>query len=90
MRVTIIYASNKAQYIEELDVVENATVKSAIEQSNLLQQHSEVSLKNNQVGIFNQIVSFDTKIKESDRIEVYRPLTMDPMQARRLREKRTK
>lgn len=87
MKVTVTYATPRAQFIKELEVSEGATVIMAIEQSDLLSDCSEISLEKNKVGIFNQIVSLDTKLKDNDRIEIYRPLTMNPMEARRLRAK---
>lgn len=87
MKVSIVYVTLDDQFIKELEIAEDSSVQYAIEQSNVLQEYSEISLDENQVGIFNELVSLDTKLKENDRIEIYRPLTMDPMQARRLRQK---
>ena len=46
---------------------------------------NEISLSTNQVGVFGEVVSLDQIVAAGDRIEIYRPLKMDPMQARRLR-----
>ena len=85
MKVTIVYATTDDQFLAELDLEDGSTVQHAIEQSGLLQQHTEISLNENRVGVFNQIVSLDTKLKDKDRVEVYRSLLIDPMEARRLR-----
>ncbi|RZL37354.1 MAG: RnfH family protein [Rubrivivax sp.] len=37
------------------------------------------------VGIWGRARPLDTPLRERDRIEVYRPLTVDPKEARRLR-----
>ncbi|MFT7724702.1 MAG: RnfH family protein [Roseateles sp.] len=37
------------------------------------------------VGIWGRVRPLDTPLRERDRIEVYRPLTVDPKEARRLR-----
>jgi putative ubiquitin-RnfH superfamily antitoxin RatB of RatAB toxin-antitoxin module len=37
------------------------------------------------VGIWGRLRPLDTPLRERDRIEVYRPLTVDPKEARRLR-----
>ncbi|MCX2864113.1 RnfH family protein [Paucibacter sp. PLA-PC-4] len=37
------------------------------------------------IGIWGRIKPLDTLLRERDRIEVYRPLTVDPKEARRLR-----
>ena len=85
MKVTVVYVTPKIRFIKELEVAENSTVQTVLEQSGVLQQYSEISLDKNKVGIFSEIVSLGTMVKENDRIEIYRALTMDPMEARRLR-----
>jgi putative ubiquitin-RnfH superfamily antitoxin RatB of RatAB toxin-antitoxin module len=37
------------------------------------------------IGIWGRVRPLDTPLRERDRIEVYRPLTVDPMEARRQR-----
>ncbi len=37
------------------------------------------------IGIWGRVRPLDTPLRERDRIEVYRPLTVDPKEARRLR-----
>lgn len=61
------------------------TVANAIEQSNLLQTHPD--LLDMTVGIFARIVSLDTLLKPGDRVEIYRPLLISPMEKRRQRAK---
>jgi len=85
MKVTVVYVTPKTRFVKELEVAENSTVQTVLEQSEVLQQYSEISLDKNKVGIFSEIVSLSTMVKENDRIEIYRALTMDPMEARRLR-----
>ncbi len=85
MRVELVYVTTQTQYIQVLDVAENETIESVIKQSTLLDQYPEINLDQNQVGIFGEVVSLKTKVKLNDRIEIYRPLSMDPMEARRLR-----
>lgn len=37
------------------------------------------------IGIWGRVRPLDTRLRERDRIEVYRPLTVDPKEARRQR-----
>lgn len=87
MRVEVVYIDKDVEFVAELDVAEGATVKTALEQSDALNQHTNISLEENQVGIFSKIVSLDTVLQVGDRVEVYRSLTIDPMESRRLRAK---
>jgi len=38
-----------------------------------------------QVGIYGKKCTFDTRLKNRDRLEIYRPLLLSPTEARRLR-----
>ena len=39
------------------------------------------------IGVWGRIRPLDTPLRERDRIEIYRPLTVDPKEARRVRYK---
>lgn len=45
-------------------------------------------LKNKKLGVFAKLVSDDYIIQDGDRIEIYRPLKISPMEARRARIKK--
>ena len=85
MKVEVVYVNSFGEFVVIVDVPESACVKDAIIKSGLLEKHPEISLHTNQVGIFSSITSLDAPLKLNDRVEIYRPLKMDPMQARRLR-----
>lgn len=42
-------------------------------------------LRELRVGIWGRVRPLDTLLRDRDRVEVYRPLTVDPKEARRLR-----
>jgi len=83
--VQVIYIGSNIEFVKKINVAGDSSVQNAIEQSGLLEQHANLSLENNKVGIFGTIVSLETLLQENDRVEVYQPLKMDPMEARRLR-----
>lgn len=37
------------------------------------------------IGIWGRVMPLDTLLRDRDRVEIYRPLTVDPKEARRLR-----
>jgi hypothetical protein len=37
------------------------------------------------VGIFSKLVKLDEKVRDRDRVEIYRPLIADPKEVRRKR-----
>jgi hypothetical protein len=90
LKVEVVYANVQTQTLLSINVAENSSVQQAIEQSGILQKHPEINLQENKVGIYSELVSLDTKVNANDRIEIYRPLNVDPIEARRLRAKKAK
>lgn len=93
MIVTVVYAqagtASGAQQVIEVEVDSGATVRQAIVASGLLKHVPALGpvqpLDELEVGIWNHRCSLDTVLREGDRIEVYRPLLVDPKEARRIR-----
>jgi uncharacterized protein len=85
--VEVIFAAPEKQVLIKLQVKVNSTVENAIHQSGILQQCPEINLIINKIGIFSKLVSLDTILSAHDRVEIYRPLLVDPKQARRRRAK---
>ncbi len=70
----------------QVSFVAGMTVANVLDQSGLLDSYPE--LIGMPVGIFSRTVQLDTQVKSGDRIEIYRSLTLDPMETRRQRAKR--
>ena len=66
--------------------VEGMTVANALEQSGFLDRFPV--LIDGPVGIFSRAVSRDVGVQPGDRVELYRPLRVDPMETRRQRARR--
>lgn len=81
MNITVIYAEPYRYLSAHIHVSAGTTVQAAIELSGLLQQLP--TLNTHHVGIFGKEVTPDTCVEDGDRIEIYRPLAMDPKRARR-------
>ncbi|MDA7742485.1 RnfH family protein [Francisellaceae bacterium] len=90
MRVEIVYAEPEKQTLLTLDIESGENCKTVLQSSGILEQYN-LSLDSIQIGIFSNCVELDYVLQENDRIEIYRPLTIDPKDARRLRaEKKRK
>ncbi|KTD62555.1 RnfH family protein [Legionella spiritensis] len=82
INVELIYiASDQVVTHLRMTVAEGTTVGEAIARSGLVASHPETS--DLPVGVFSRTVSGDTILKNGDRMEIYRPLTIDPKQKRR-------
>ncbi|PKM11203.1 MAG: RnfH family protein [Gammaproteobacteria bacterium HGW-Gammaproteobacteria-3] len=85
IRVEVAYATPEEQPILNVTLPEGATVEQAIVNSGILTRFPEIDLHTAKVGIFSSGCKLDTVLKESDRVEIYRPLLHDPKEARRNR-----
>ena len=85
MKVQVVYVNDSSECVINLDVAEGSSVKDAIINSGILKKYSEISLAKCQVGIFGEVAPHDQLLIQGDRVEIYRSLKMDPMEARRLR-----
>lgn len=86
MRVELVWSPSSGDVQHRwLDLVEGATVESTLRGcADFMAAHGQ-SLERLRIGIWGRVRSPETPLRDRDRIEVYRPLTVDPMEARRLR-----
>jgi putative ubiquitin-RnfH superfamily antitoxin RatB of RatAB toxin-antitoxin module len=80
MRIEVVQARPGGAEIVRLDLPAGATVHDAL---------AAAGIDARQVGIFGRRVSVDARLSDGDRIEIYRPLTIDPKEARRKRATRS-
>lgn len=85
MQVEVVYGHRKKQTLIQLEVAEGTTAAEVIEQSGILLLFPEIDLQNATIGIFSQRCQLSHQVKAGDRVEIYRELLIDPMQARRER-----
>lgn len=75
MKVSIAYAGESKQLWSIIDIDDDATVETAIEVSDILQQCPEINLKTQKIGIFGKLTKLTAPLEEGDRIEIYRKIT---------------
>lgn len=85
MNVEVAYATPERQLILTVKVAEDCTIEQAIALSGILNYFPEIDLTKNKVGIFSQICPLNKFLQENDRVEIYRDLAFNPMEARRNR-----
>ncbi len=64
-----------------------ATVSDAVRASGLQARHPDFELGALPTGVWGTFRGGDHPLEDGDRVELYRPLCVDPMDARRLRER---
>ncbi|GAB6141817.1 RnfH family protein [Methylosoma difficile] len=85
MNVGVCYAEVDRQLWMRLEVPDDSTVEQAIQLSGVLKLYPEINLATQKVGIFGKIATLETPVKDGDRVEIYRPITVDPQTVQRRR-----
>ena len=86
-KVFVAYADPDRQVELELEWLSGEIVGDLIKRSEICKQFSEIDLMINKVGIFSQLCDLDDEPQVGDRVEIYRPLKIDPKESRRNRAK---
>ncbi|MBK1673941.1 RnfH family protein [Ectothiorhodospira shaposhnikovii] len=77
MKVGVAYSEPGNQAWLQVELPEGATVQQAIEQSGILKRFPGIDLDNQKVGIYGKFCKLDNPVQEGDRVEIYRPITVD-------------
>lgn len=86
MPVEVVYAPGPRSVLEwQLVLPAGSTVGDAVRASGVLQRCPELQHDALAVGIWGDVVTLDQLLSEGDRVEIYRPLKVDPKTARRER-----
>ena len=89
LRVEVAYSA-QADRVElvALCLPAGATVAQALQGSGLAARYAAIDLAC--VGVWGRVVSLEQALCDGDRVEIYRPLSVDPKEARRLRYREQK
>lgn len=92
IRVEVVYALPQNQRLIALELEEGCSALTAVQRSGLLQQFPEIDLHTAVLGIFGKRLEdpATTALCEGDRVEIYRPLLIDPKAVRRQRAARSR
>ena len=86
LRVTVAYSPAARECHEwALCLEEGATVQHALHASGLAAAFPALDVAAAAVGIWGRAARLDQRLRERDRVEIYRPLRVDPKRARRER-----
>ena len=86
--IEVAYAGAHHQTLLSVDVLAGTTAIQAVQQSKICDLFPELNEKPLSLGVFGQKIKPDYVLGAGERIEIYRPLTIDPKDARRLRAKK--
>ena len=84
IHVEVAYAEPDRQFLRRVELRGQATVAAAIAAS-AIERELGIDASALAVGIWSKAVSRDAHVRDGDRIELYRPLMVDPKETRRRR-----
>jgi putative ubiquitin-RnfH superfamily antitoxin RatB of RatAB toxin-antitoxin module len=89
--VEVAYATPDKQKILAFEVEQGTTVYQGAELSGIVTEFPEINLSESKMGIFGKGVRNPQEevLREHDRVEIYRPLIIDPKVARANRAAKT-
>jgi putative ubiquitin-RnfH superfamily antitoxin RatB of RatAB toxin-antitoxin module len=95
--VEVAYALPHRQQLLTLDVPLGTTAFGAVQLSGIVEQFPDIDLENAKMGIFGQALGTkglalpkEYVLGEKDRVEIYRPLIIDPKEVRKQRAEKVR
>lgn len=82
--VEVVVAWPELQAVVPLTLPDGASVADAVEVSGLRERFPELEVRDDRLGVFGEKRAPDAKLADGDRVEIYRPLKIDPKDARRI------
>ena len=83
IHVEVAYAAEDRQEIISVEIDAGSTIERVIDCSGILEKFPEIDLMRQNVGVFSKQKKLTDLVEEGDRVEIYRPLLIDPKDARR-------
>ncbi|MGK7297263.1 MAG: RnfH family protein [Candidatus Wenzhouxiangella sp. M2_3B_020] len=84
LKVEVAVAWPELQVVVPLEMTPGATVRDAIEHSGLRERFPNLEIRDDRLGVFANRCRPDRELNDGDRVEIYRPLKVDPRTARRM------
>ncbi|MEL0659976.1 RnfH family protein [Psychromonas arctica] len=88
--IEVVYGLPHKQVLLSLQVPSGTTIENCIKLSGIVKHFPEIVPSKAIVGIFSKPDKLENTVKQGDRIEIYRPLTADPKEMRKLRAEKAK
>ena len=90
IRVEVAFARPDKQEIVVLDVEKGTSAVEAVKRSGIVTLFPEIEPDSDNMGIFGKAIKNPSlhELRDGDRVEIYRPLKIDPKQARLNRAKK--
>jgi putative ubiquitin-RnfH superfamily antitoxin RatB of RatAB toxin-antitoxin module len=88
LRVEVVYCPGPGRVdLSALTLPDGATVQDALRESGVVDRNA-LDTATLRLGVWCKTCEPGRALRDGDRVEIYRPLTVDPKEARRLRYRR--
>ena len=88
IRVEVVLAHAGSADVSVVTLPAGATAREAVAASGVLVRHPEAA--GGKLGLYGKVVPENRRLADGDRLELYRPLALDPKEARRRRQRRSR
>lgn len=85
VRATVVYATPAGVWEREVSVAAGSTLADAVAASGVLDEYLELRQGAVDLGVYSRPRPGSEPLRNGDRVEIYRPLRVDPKEARRVR-----
>jgi uncharacterized protein len=82
--IEVVYALARRQRVVRLPLEQPMSAEEAVRASGLLEEFPELAGQVLELGVFGRRVDGPHLLRAGDRVEIYRPLKVDPREARRM------
>ncbi len=83
LRLEVVYATPERQCLIEILVSRGTTCEEAVRLSGVGNNFPADNVESLPIAVWGRVVSGDARVSNGDRIEILRPLDIDPRDARR-------
>jgi len=83
--VEVVHVGPDKVWSRTLELTAGSTVRQAVDASGFTDARPDVNVADDMLGVFGHRTGPDQVLHDGDRVEIYRPLALDPMEARRQR-----
>ena len=81
LRIEVVYSLPEGEVCVALRLPPGSTASDAVKASGLLDRFPGL----HRIGVYGKQVEPEVRLADGDRVEIYRPLRLDPKEARRRR-----
>ena len=85
LAIEVALAMPRKQRIVPLKVTPGTTCREAVAQSRIGDEFPDIDVLNSPLGVYGEVCAPDAQVEEGDRVEIYRPLLLEPREQRRQR-----